>query len=57
MYNLLKRIVYALCLLYSINLIIYNYGIIVPINIFTILIVTIFGIYGVGGIIVLMYLL
>jgi hypothetical protein len=57
MYNFIKRIVYALCLLYTINIVMYNYGLVVPINIYTIFIVSATDIFGVLGIILLRYLL
>lgn len=57
MFRIIKRIVYALCLLYTINIIIYNYGIIIPINIFTIIIVSFADIFGIMGILIIMYLI
>jgi len=53
MYNLLRRIVYSICLLYTLNLIVYIYGINIPINIYTIAIVTITDIFGIIGIVIL----
>lgn len=54
---IIKRIVFALCLLYTINIIIYNYGTFIPINFFTIFIVAITDFFGIIGIFILMYLL
>ncbi len=46
---LIKKIVLALFMLYSINIIINNFGIIIPINIYTIIIVSILGIPSIFG--------
>lgn len=54
---IIKRIVYAICLLYTINLIIYNYGVIIPINIYTIIIVSFTDVFGISGLFILKYLL
>ena len=52
-YNLLKRVVLSLCLLYSFNLIMVNTGIIIPINISSITMVTFLGGPGLIGLVVL----
>lgn len=53
MYKILKRIVMALCLLYSFNLIMNNAGIMIPINIYTIGVVTMLGGPSLIGLVVL----
>ena len=51
--DIIKRIVYSLCLLYTINIFIYKTGKTVPINFYSIAIVSVFDFLGV---IVLLYL-
>ncbi|MCI7084386.1 MAG: pro-sigmaK processing inhibitor BofA family protein [Tenericutes bacterium] len=51
--DIIKRIVYSLCLLYTINIFIYKTGKTVPINFYSIAIVSLFDFLGV---IVLLYL-
>ena len=51
--DMIKRIVYSLCLLYTINIFIYKTGKTVPINFYSIAIVSLFDFLGV---IVLLYL-
>lgn len=57
MIYILKRIVYSLCILYTINVIIYNYSIIIPINIYTIILVSLFDFSGIIGIVFLILIL
>ena len=54
-FYLLKRIVYSLCLLYSVNIIISNIGKYIPINIYTIIILYCFDFFGIIAIIYLKY--
>ena len=54
-FTIIKRMVYALCILYSLNIIIIKKGKIIPINMYTILIVTIFDVLGIISIIYLKY--
>lgn len=51
--NIIKRLVYSICILYTINVFIYKTGKTVPINYYSIFIVYIFDFLG---IIVLIYL-
>ena len=51
--DIIKRIVYSLCLLYTINIFIYKTGKTVPLNFYSIAIVSLFDFLGV---IVLLYL-
>lgn len=55
-YNIIKKMVFALCLLYSFNIIVGKTGFLLPINYFTITILILFGIPGVIGLILLMKL-
>lgn len=55
-YNIIKKMVFALCLLYSFNIIVGKTGFLLPINYFTIAILILFGIPGVIGLILLMKL-
>ena len=50
---ILKRIVYSICLLYTVNIIIYKEGKIIPINYYTILLTSIFDF---ASILILIYL-
>ena len=45
--DIIKRIVYSLCLLYTINIFIYKTGKTVPINFYSIAIVSLFDFLGV----------
>lgn len=53
-YLIIKKLVVSLCLIYSLNIIICKTGIIIPINIYTISIISILGVPGIVCIIVLM---
>ena len=53
LYYLLKKIIFSFLLLFSLNLSIKSFGIIIPINMFNILIISILGIPGILGLIVL----
>ena len=50
---LIKKLVYTLCILYTVNLIISKTGKIVPINIYTIILVYIFDVFAILAIIFL----
>jgi len=52
-YNLIKKMVFALCLLYSFNIIVGKTGLLLPINYYTIAILMLCGIPGLIGLIVL----
>ncbi|MGM9874494.1 MAG: pro-sigmaK processing inhibitor BofA family protein [Bacilli bacterium] len=52
---IIKKIVYALCLLYTINIFISKVGKIIPINIYTIILVTFFGFLAIISLIYLKY--
>ncbi|MGM9878309.1 MAG: pro-sigmaK processing inhibitor BofA family protein [Bacilli bacterium] len=52
---IIKKLVCTLCLLYSLNLILSSVGKIVPINIYTIIIVYLFDFFGILAIIYLKY--
>ncbi len=54
-YLFIKKIVWALCLMYSINIFISPIGKNLPINVFTIIIVYIYDIFGILAIIFLKY--
>lgn len=54
-FNIIKKLVYTLCLLYTINLMVCKLGKHIPINIYTIFIVYIFDIFGIIAIIFLKY--
>lgn len=47
--KIIKRLIYALLLLYSLNLSLKNFGIVVPINEANILVTSILGIPGILG--------
>lgn len=51
--NIIKKIVYTLCLLYTVNIFISKIGKIIPINIYTILLVYV---YDILAILVILYL-
>lgn len=53
--NILQKIVYTICLLYTINIIISKTGKIVPINIYTIIVIYFFDFLGIIAIIYLKY--
>ncbi len=53
--NIIKRIVYSICLLYTINIFIYKTGKTVPINYYSIIIVYLFDILGIIAILYLKY--
>ena len=46
-YSIIKRIVFSLCILYSVNIIISKMGYYIPINIYTIIITFIFDFFGI----------
>ena len=52
-----KKIVMALCMLYSFNLIISCVGILIPINLCSIVLVSVFGLPAVFSLIVLLHFL
>ncbi len=52
---LIKRLVYTLCILYTVNIIISKIGKIVPINIYTIILVYLLDVFAIIGIIYLKY--
>lgn len=52
---IIKKMVYILCLLYSINIILSSTGNIIPINIYTIIIIYFFDFFGILAIIYLKY--
>jgi pro-sigmaK processing inhibitor BofA len=56
-FSIIRRIVCALCLLYTINVIISSIGKFVPINIYTIIIVSVYDVLGILAIIYLKYYL
>lgn len=53
--SIIKRLVYSICLLYTINVFIYKSGKTVPINYYSIVIVAIFDILGILALIYLKY--
>lgn len=53
--NIIKKIVYSICLLYTINIFIYKTGKTVPINYYSIIIVCLFDILGIIAILYLKY--
>lgn len=53
--DIIKRIVYSICLLYTINIFIYKTGKTVPINYYSIIIVSIFDFLGIIALIYLKY--
>ena len=52
---IIKKLVYTLCILYSINIIISKIGKIIPINIYTIILVYFFDVFAILAIIYLKY--
>ena len=52
---IIKRLVFSICILYSVNIIISSIGKFIPINIYTILITFIFDFFGLLAIIYLKY--
>lgn len=52
---IIKKIVYTICILYSINVVLSSTGNIVPINIYTIIIIYFFDFFGILAIIYLKY--
>lgn len=55
-YNIIKKMVFSLCLLYSFNIIVGKTGFLLPINYYTIALLMLFGIPGVIGLIILIKL-
>ncbi len=53
--SVIKRIVFAICLLYTVNIFITKMGKMVPINIYTIIITYFFDFFGIIAIIYLKY--
>ena len=53
--NILQKIVYSLCILYTVNVIISKYGKFVPINIYTIIVIYFFNLVGILVIIYFKY--
>ena len=53
--NILRKIVYSLCLLYTLNIVISKTGKFVPINIYTIIVIYFFDFFGIIAIIYLKY--
>ena len=53
--SIIKKLVYSICLLYTINVFIYKSGKTVPINYYSIVIVAIFDILGILALIYLKY--
>lgn len=53
--SVIKRIVFAICLLYTVNIFITKLGKMVPINIYTIIITYFFDFFGIIAIIYLKY--
>mgnify|MGYP002549084239 FL=1 len=53
--SIIKRLVYSICILYTINVFIYKSGKTVPINYYSIVIVAIFDILGILALIYLKY--
>ena len=51
--NILKRIIFAFLLLYSLNISIKSFGIMIPINIFNIIVTTILGVPGIVCLVIL----
>jgi hypothetical protein len=52
---IIKKLVYALCLLYTVNIIITKVGKIIPINMYTVILVCFFDFFAILGIIYLKY--
>ena len=55
MFFIIKKIVYTICLIYTINIIISNKGIFIPINIYTITFISFFDFLGIIAIIYMKY--
>ncbi len=53
--SVIKRIVFAVCLLYTVNIFITKMGKMIPINIYTIIITYFFDFFGIIAIIYLKY--
>ena len=53
--SVIKRIVFAICLLYTVNIFITKMGKMVPINIYTVIITYFFDFFGIIAIIYLKY--
>lgn len=53
--SVIKRIVYSICLLYTVNIFIYKTGKTVPINYYSIIIIYLFDILGILAILYLKY--
>ena len=53
--SVIKRIVFAICLLYTVNIFITKMGKMVPINVYTIIIAYFFDFFGIIAIIYLKY--
>ena len=51
--SIIKSIVLAICMLYAVNLIIVNAGIVIPINYYSIIFVSIFGFPALVGLIII----
>ena len=52
---IIKKIVYALCMLYTVNIFISKMGKVIPINIYTIAIISIYDVFGIMMLIFLKY--
>ena len=52
---IIKKLVYTLCLLYTLNIILSTIGQIIPINLYTIIVVLFFDFFGILAIIYLKY--
>jgi len=52
--NIIKKIVVALCMLYTFNLIVSSIGIIIPINIYSIATVSILGLPAIFGLLLIL---
>lgn len=53
--TIIKKLVYSLFLLYTVNIFISKYGKIIPINIYTIILTYLFDIFALGAIVYLKY--
>lgn len=47
--KLIKNVVVSICLLYSVNLALNKYGVVLPINLFTVLLTSFLSFYGIIG--------
>lgn len=54
--NLLKKIVFSFLLLYGLNLLINSFNVVIPMNIFTLSVVTFLGVPGLASLVAMFFI-